>query len=85
MSVNPQIQDASIIQFPPNLGEPSGRAADGNASRKKGSPSVQADSGYLYDVEAVVSQLRAEMLQAAEELDFETAAELRDQIRKLRT
>ena len=35
------------------------------------------------DLQAVLSSLQGEMLQAAEELDFETAASIRDQIREL--
>ena len=53
---------------------PSSRAADAASA---------APSEYLYDMQTVISQLHSEMLQAAEELDFETAAALRDQIREL--
>ncbi|MBQ7721278.1 MAG: excinuclease ABC subunit UvrB [Kiritimatiellae bacterium] len=37
-----------------------------------------------FDLESVVAQLEAEMLQAAEALEFERAAELRDEIRELK-
>jgi excinuclease ABC subunit B len=35
------------------------------------------------DLAAVIAKLRSEMLEAAQELAFERAAELRDQIREL--
>ena len=79
-----EIKTSLVPGAPERLGELSGRAAGGYGSGKKGGSRAQASSDYLYDVEAVVSQLRSEMLQAAEELDFETAAALRDQIRELR-
>ncbi|MBR3086033.1 MAG: excinuclease ABC subunit UvrB [Kiritimatiellae bacterium] len=62
---------------------PSGGAKSGKRGQKglRGSPAH--DAGYAYDIQAAISQLRGEMLQAAEELDFETAAALRDQIREL--
>ena len=43
-----------------------------------------AESQEVYDVERVISELEAEMLQAADALEFERAAELRDEIRELR-
>ncbi|RMF84444.1 MAG: excinuclease ABC subunit UvrB [Planctomycetota bacterium] len=44
---------------------------------------VHADEGE-YDRDELIAQLEAEMLQAAEELDFEKAAALRDHIRELK-
>ena len=43
-----------------------------------------AESQETYDIGRVISDLEAEMLQAAEALEFERAAELRDEIRELR-
>ena len=43
-----------------------------------------AESQEAYDIERVISDLESEMLQAAEALEFERAAELRDEIRELR-
>ena len=43
------------------------------------------DADYGADLESVLSSMQAEMLQAAEELDFETAAAIRDQIKELET
>jgi excinuclease ABC subunit B len=44
---------------------------------------VQADETE-YDRDELVRELEAEMLQAAEELDFEKAARLRDHIKELK-
>jgi excinuclease ABC subunit B len=79
-----EIKAPLVPGAPDRWGELSERAADGKGSRKMGSPGMLPSPDYLYDVEAVVAQLRSEMLQAAEALDFETAAELRDQISELR-
>ena len=60
-----------------------GGAQSGKRGQKGRRGGPAHDAGYAYDIQAAISQLRGEMLQAAEELDFETAAALRDQIREL--
>ena len=45
---------------------------------------VVAESGGDYDVQSVMQQMEAEMLEAAESLEFERAAVLRDEIRELK-
>ena len=45
---------------------------------------VVKESGVEYDVHATLQEMEAEMLEAAEALEFERAAMLRDQIRELR-
>ncbi len=57
---------------------PSENASKAVKSKEDGS----ADDEEL-DLMEIISNLRAEMLQAAEELDFETAAAIRDQIKEL--
>ena len=42
------------------------------------------ESGADYDVNEVIQQLEKEMLEAAEKLEFERAAALRDQIKELK-
>ena len=41
--------------------------------------------GSLQDVIALIQELEEEMYRAAQELDFERAAELRDEIKEIRT
>jgi len=53
------------------------------AAMKRVREAVHADDGD-YDREELTQQLEAEMLQAAEELDFEKAAALRDHIKELK-
>lgn len=74
------------IQDPLTMASPK----DGN--KKSGALRLTAHSGaewgngeYASDLETVLEQLRCDMLKAAEELDFETAAVLRDQIKELET
>ena len=43
-----------------------------------------AETGEDYDINEVIHQLEQEMLEAAEALEFERAATLRDQIKDLR-
>ena len=44
-----------------------------------------AETGADYDVNEVIHQLEQEMLEAAEALEFERAAVLRDQIKGLKS
>ncbi len=53
------------------------------AAHRRVREAVRADEGE-YDRDEVVARLEAEMLQAADELDFEKAAALRDQIAELK-
>ncbi len=50
----------------------------------KGVVESVAGSQEEYDIERVIAELEGEMLQAADALEFERAAELRDEIRELR-
>jgi excinuclease ABC subunit B len=43
-----------------------------------------AETGEDYDINEVIHQLETEMLEAAEALEFERAATLRDQIKELK-
>ena len=54
--------------------------AGGDASAKSARAAVEDDD---LDIQAVLSELQSKMLEAAEALDFETAAALRDQIREI--
>ena len=54
--------------------------AGGDASAKSARAAVEDDD---LDIQAVLSELQSKMLKAAEALDFETAAALRDQIREI--
>ncbi len=45
---------------------------------------IVAESGVDYDVHSVIQQLEHEMLTAAEALEFERAAALRDELAELR-
>ena len=55
---------------------------EGEVAQKAAYGSV-AESDEAYDVNQAISSLQAEMLEAAEKLEFERAAELRDEIREL--
>ena len=63
--------------------------ADGLATIKEQQPdepdlAVLREAGEDYDVQAVIREMEAEMLEAAEALEFERAAILRDQLHELR-
>ena len=45
---------------------------------------VAAESHEVYDVHRAISEIEAEMLQAADALEFERAALLRDEVRELK-
>ena len=47
-------------------------------------PCLVAESGTDYDVHTAIRQLEREMLQAAEALEFERAAALRDELDELK-
>ncbi|HEX5660700.1 MAG TPA: excinuclease ABC subunit UvrB [Polyangiales bacterium] len=71
--ITPRTVVRAIKAFDPSMGQTDYLAIPGPTSKK----------GELKDVGEQLEMLRSEMLLAAEALDFERAAQLRDQIRKL--
>ena len=55
----------------------------GRRRRSAGWPRSSTEYGSLEDVDAEIRRLEKQMHQAARELDFERAADLRDQVKRL--
>ncbi len=58
-------------------------AASPSSSSRRGGKSARPQDSFEANVTELISELEREMLEAAESLEFERAAELRDKIRKL--